>query len=514
VVLFYPYKTIVVMRSTKLIMLGICCLLLTWNLQAQINSSLKNDGLSILDQGAPARGADYKIGGVLVQNGFAFSQITDQLISAGSDLVRSKIDGSGFNMRQFAVLPYKEVDFDFDGINFAAVDDTAFPANDRIDWNFGFTDLGDFDNSDQLERAFFIDYTRFQSEIFLQRRLLFVNPDDGSFGINPGIQENFNAQLRVYGGAGIYGIYAQNPNISGGNTGIRGIADGNGTGYRVGVWGTAANSSGTKYGIWGYAAGGSGTNYAVYANGDLAYTGDLDMVSDQKLKKDIDDFDGLETILQLRPRTYQFKRDEFEFMNLSDGKQFGFIAQEVREIIPEMVAENKHLYIDKEEDEENIKEEPYLGLRPLLLLPILTRALQEEHEIVEDQGTRIRHLEQENQVLRNRLAELETKMEQVLGQQPGGDSDPVVLTSARLDQNFPNPYDQETAIGLFIPESVQNAELRIINAEGRVMRTIVIDDRGETKQLLAAKALQAGSYFYSLVLDGTPFSTKQMLLLK
>jgi hypothetical protein len=246
----------------------------------------------------------------------------------------------------------------------------------------------------------------------------------------------------------------------------------------------------------------------------MAYTGTLTDVSDEKLKRNIEDFDGLETILQLRPRTYEFRNDEYEHMNLKEGKQYGFIAQELREVIPEMVTENQHPHIVEQDTSLTTEMTDYLGVRPLLLLPILTRALQEEHQIVEDQDTRIRHLEQENQALRSRLAELETKMEQVLGQQPGGDSDPVVLTSARLDQNFPNPYDRETAIGLFIPESVQRAELRIINAEGRVMRTIVIGDRGETKQVLEAKALQAGSYFYSLVLDGTPFATKQMLLLK
>ncbi len=503
------------MRSTKLTLLGICCLLLSWSLSAQINSSLENDGLSILDQGAPARGADYKIGGVLVQNGFAFSQITDQMVSAGSDLVRSKIDGSGFNMRQFAVIPYKEVNFDFDRLEFSAVNPSNFPDNDQIDWELGLTDFGQFDNGDFLERGLFLDYSRIFTDIALFRRIFFINPDNVSMGINPGTTTNFNANLRVYGEFGnAVGIWSsQGVQGSSSQWGVYSRAFGSGSGTRFGVVGVATSSTGVRYGLFGEAFGGS-LSYAVYANGDMAYTGTLTDVSDEKLKRNIEDFDGLETILQLRPRTYEFRNDEYEHMNLKEGKQYGFIAQELREVIPEMVTENQHPHIVEQDTSLTTEMTDYLGVRPLLLLPILTRALQEEHQIVEDQDTRIRHLEQENQALRNRLAELETKMEQVLGQQPGGDSDPVVLTSARLDQNFPNPYDRETAIGLFIPESVQRAELRIINAEGRVMRTIVIGDRGETKQVLEAKALQAGSYFYSLVLDGTPFATKQMLLLK
>jgi hypothetical protein len=503
------------MRSTKLILAGIWCLLLSWSLSAQINSSLENDGLSILDAGVPARGADYKIGGVLVQNGFAFSQMTDQMVSAGSDLVRSKIDGGGFNMRQFAVIPYKEVNLDYDRLEFSAVNPSNFPDNDRIDWELAFTDFGDFDGNDNLERGLFLDYSRIFTDIALFKRIFFINPDELSMGINPGTTTSFDASLRVYGGFGkSVGIWSEQGSTgSDPKWGIYSRANGSGSGARFGVVGVALTSTGTKYGVYGTASG-TGTDYAVYASGDMAYTGTLTDVSDEKLKRNIEDFDGLETILQLRPRTYEFRNDEYAHMNLKEGKQYGFIAQELREVIPEMVTENQHPHIVEQDTSLTTELTDYLGVRPLLLLPILTRAVQEEHEIVEDQGTRIRHLEQENQALRNRLAEVETKMEQVLGQQPGGDSDPVVLTSARLDQNFPNPYDRETAIGLFIPESIQRAELRIINAEGRVLRTIVIDDRGETKQVLEAKALQAGSYFYSLVLDGTPFSTRQMLLLK
>ena len=481
------------MRSTKLILPGIWCLLLTCSLSAQINSSLKNDGLSILDEGVPIRGADYKIGGVLVQNGFASSQITDQMVSAGSDLVRSKIDGSGFNMRQFAVIPYKEVNFDYNRLEFSAVNPSNFPNNDRIDWELGLTDFGDFDSNDDLERGLFLDYSRIFTDIALFKRIFFINPDELSMGINPGTTTNFDASLRVYGGFDkAVSIWStQEASGSGSKWGVFSRANGSGSGIRYGVVGFALNSTGGKYGVYGNASG-TGTAYAVFANGDMAYTGTLTDVSDEKLKRNIEDFDGLETILQLRPRTYEFRNDEYAHMNLKEGKQYGFIAQELREVIPEMVTENQHPHIVEQDSGLTTELTDYLGVRPILLLPILTRAVQEEHEIVEDQGTRIRHLEQENQALRNRLAELETQMEQVLGQQSGGDSDPVVLTAARLDQNFPNPYDQETAIGLFIPESVQRAELRIINVEGRVMRTIVIGDRGETRQVLEAKGVTGG----------------------
>jgi hypothetical protein len=57
--------------------------------------------------------------------------------------------------------------------------------------------------------------------------------------------------------------------------------------------------------------------------------------SDERLKEDITDFKyGLSEILQLRPVSYNWKNDK-----INQGKQFGFIAQEVKEIMPELISE-------------------------------------------------------------------------------------------------------------------------------------------------------------------------------
>lgn len=482
---------------------------------AQISSRVEPDGLSILDAGTINRGADYKIGGLLVQDGFSFSQLNEQQISAGSDLVRSIMNVSGFSMKQFAVSPFKEFEANFDDITFIASNTAPYPGNDKTSLILGATAIGELSGTDPLLRGLYLDYERFAADIILSRRIFLINPDDGSVIISPEFDvTTANSSLRVNESAGnTVSIYANN-NASGGSTqyGTFSRATGSGTGTRYGVVGQAFTSSGAKYGVYGSSSS-SGGGYAVYASGDMAYTGSIIDVSDQRLKKDIKDFDGLATILKLRPRTYEFRRDEFAHMNLKVGKQFGFIAQELQEVLPEAVSEEMHPHISSTDTGLVSEITPYLGIQPMQLLPILTRAIQEEHEIVEEQNTRIRHLEQENQALRNRLTDLEEQMRTLQGS-GAGENGPVLLSSARLDQNFPNPYDEQTAIHFFIPETVTKAELQIINAEGRLIRSIAIDARGESQQVLEARALQAGSYFYALVLDGAPVATRQMLLLK
>jgi hypothetical protein len=84
----------------------------------------------------------------------------------------------------------------------------------------------------------------------------------------------------------------------------------------------------------------------VYSNaGTLTSTNP----SDSRLKDNITDLQyGLNEILQLRPVSYNWKND-----NINQGKQFGFIAQEVQEVMPELVKEfeteeGNRLGLDKE----------------------------------------------------------------------------------------------------------------------------------------------------------------------
>lgn len=118
----------------------------------------------------------------------------------------------------------------------------------------------------------------------------------------------------------------------------------------------------------------NGTNQAY-----LTSAGVWSDASDEKLKKDIVDIPyGLDVVKSLKPRKYKMKANDLE--------QVGFIAQEVKDIIPE-VAE---LTIVEHTDEEN--EEQY-GLSYGHLTAVLTKAIQELSTKLEAAEARITTLE-------------------------------------------------------------------------------------------------------------------------
>ncbi len=71
------------------------------------------------------------------------------------------------------------------------------------------------------------------------------------------------------------------------------------------------------------------------------WTGDIFISSDSRIKKDIDELEDeecLRKILQLKPCKYRYIDDD---KNKSEGKVYGFIAQEVNEVFPEAVSIKK-----------------------------------------------------------------------------------------------------------------------------------------------------------------------------
>jgi hypothetical protein len=74
------------------------------------------------------------------------------------------------------------------------------------------------------------------------------------------------------------------------------------------------------------------------SNGDFHATGDVvaysTTPSDSKLKKNVKDIEyGLDAVMKLNPKEYDWKKD--------DRHDIGFIAQEVEEVIPEVVKDKK-----------------------------------------------------------------------------------------------------------------------------------------------------------------------------
>ena len=93
----------------------------------------------------------------------------------------------------------------------------------------------------------------------------------------------------------------------------------------------------------------------------------------------------------------------------------------------------------------------------------------------------------------------------------------VELTNANtiiLDQNSPNPFSEETFINYTIPSGVSKAIIMIYDNLGQVLRTVVINDRGQGSLHIYAEKLSSGIYSYSLIADGKTIDSKQMVCQK
>lgn len=148
--------------------------------------------------------------------------------------------------------------------------------------------------------------------------------------------------------------------------------------YAYGVLEKAsACSSCSEIGVYGWAASGSGAGkLAVYARGNLAYTGGLQASSDERLKKDITDLSGgLDLVMKLRPREYSFKEPNI----FSSGRQAGLIAQELNEILPHLTG---MMPIPTSIDSDLDKEELYMTIDYVKLIPYLVKAIQEQKSLI------------------------------------------------------------------------------------------------------------------------------------
>ena len=127
--------------------------------------------------------------------------------------------------------------------------------------------------------------------------------------------------------------------------------------------------------VIGYNAIGAGSNTIQLGNtavttigGQVAWTA----ASDSRIKKNIVNSNyGLATVLKLRPVAYN--------LISNDLRQVGFIAQEVQKLVPEVVT-------GKEGD---LSKGEILGITYSNLVPVLTKAIQEQQKQIKDQNAKI-----------------------------------------------------------------------------------------------------------------------------
>jgi hypothetical protein len=219
-------------------------------------------------------------------------------------------------------------------------------------------------------------------------------------------------------------------------------------------------------------------------------------------------------------------------MNFSERTQLGFIAQEVEGIVPEVVFTDEH---------------GFKGIAYQSFVPLLAQAIKEQQQAITNVDARSSQIEQENTALRKqneavrtelatanirldeqaaRIARLEALVQQLAAngemsrvlQKNAGSSVELkhpAVSEALLYQNDPNPFDKTTHIGYYLPESVVKAELVIYQAtNGKEMRRITLEARGNSEIAVNASEFESGSYYYMMLADGNVIAGKNMIVVK
>ena len=189
------------------------------------------------------------------------------------------------------------------------------------------------------------------------------------------VQTSLMAQIKV-NSSGYVGINNTNPTY---RLDVAGNAKFTNSSQTISFEGTTFGPSTTGVGL-GTSAIRWSTFYTVYGYFTYAPV----TTSDLNYKTNIVDLTGMNDKLKLlRAVSYQYKTDipGLVIDKAKNGTQFGFIAQELKEVFPEIVKEDNGI----------------LGISYSELIPVLVQALKEQQDEIKALNARILILEKANQ---------------------------------------------------------------------------------------------------------------------
>ena len=204
--------------------------------------------------------------------------------------------------------------------------------------------------------------------------------------------------------------------------------------------------------------------------------------SDGRLKENIAPLgNGLEAIMQLKPMLYNYKApiisekgsQKPEFQHVKDYSDpnfdtkkwyYGFIAQDVQEVLPDLVTGEE-------------TDSTFLSLNYDGIIPVLVNSIQELKQQLDAISSTERYQNSSGQLVQT----------------------PVSMMSDDISLKFN------------LPASSSNTLLIISNLEGKEIKKIKIQPL-QQEYILKQGVLEAGSYWYTLIIDGNEADTKKLIV--
>ena len=268
-----------------------------------------------------------------------------------------------------------------------------------------------------------------------------------------------------------------------------------------------------------------GVNTAPVAGNDITINGNGvsntgTWTSDQQFKTNIDSLsNAIAIIKQLKPRSFYFDTTNVYGFKFPSKKQYGFIAQELEELLPELITNNS-----KAADIDTLGNviHPAIDFKAvyyLELIAVLTKGMQEQQQKIEDLQTQLNNFQNtvnnccslsENRSMQNPT----NPSNENVGNNMLSRQTKVNLNdykSITLEQNVPNPFSEQTLITYNIPENASRAQIMFYNFNGKLIHTEELAKKGLGSLNIFANDLSSGIYSYTLIIDGKIIETKKMI---
>jgi hypothetical protein len=198
-----------------------------------------------------------------------------------------------------------------------------------------------------------------------------TNTNNDNSGIFIGDAGQGNGVLSYMNGTGRAGYFQINKST---NSSAALEATTNGTGPAFKSTATIAADFDGKVGI-----NKSNPGVALDVVGSICYTGTSSLCSDIRYKKDVRPLQSaLTAVERLRPVRFNWKRAEYPEEKFSDKGQIGLIAQQVKDIVPEVISQGS---------------DGYYRVGYGRLTPVLVQAIKEQRKEIEDLKARLAVLE-------------------------------------------------------------------------------------------------------------------------